>query len=146
MTIKVDLEKAFDRLKWSFIEETLKDVGFPEATINLIMHCITSPPCRSSGTAIHLRPSGQNEAYGKVTQSRRISLSSAWNDYPKLSAALLRLANGTPLRWEPTTPTIPSLFRRRSDHIQLQCQAADYAHPPSPGGLLHLLGAQGQSG
>lgn len=29
MIVKVDLEKAYDRLEWSFIQETLEDAGFP---------------------------------------------------------------------------------------------------------------------
>lgn len=29
MVIKVDLEKAYDRICWDFIEETILDVGFP---------------------------------------------------------------------------------------------------------------------
>ena len=30
MAVKVDLEKAYDRLSWCFIQETLKEVGLPE--------------------------------------------------------------------------------------------------------------------
>lgn len=42
MTTKVDLEKAFDRLNWTFIADTLIDVGIPEKLRSLIMHCITN--------------------------------------------------------------------------------------------------------
>ncbi|KAL4296187.1 hypothetical protein GQ457_12G022690 [Hibiscus cannabinus] len=42
MTIKVDLTKAFDRLRWDFNEDTLVDARFPAALITLIMHCVTS--------------------------------------------------------------------------------------------------------
>ena len=38
MLIKVDLEKAYDRLSWDFIKDILIKVGFPDSwTIN-IMH------------------------------------------------------------------------------------------------------------
>ena len=42
MAIKVDLEKAYDMLKWEFIRDTLRDAGFPTTLINLIMECISS--------------------------------------------------------------------------------------------------------
>ena len=42
MVIKIDLEKAFDRLEWSFIKMVLEHFGFPEMMINLIMSCVTS--------------------------------------------------------------------------------------------------------
>ena len=42
MAIKVDLEKAYDRLNWDFILDTLEDVGLPEQLINLIKKCITT--------------------------------------------------------------------------------------------------------
>lgn len=42
MTIKVDLEKAYDRLSWDFIEDTLFDVGFPQSLVRVIMQCVCS--------------------------------------------------------------------------------------------------------
>lgn len=42
MLIKLDLEKAFDRLEWSFIYKVLRFFNFPPRTTNLIMHCITT--------------------------------------------------------------------------------------------------------
>lgn len=42
MALKFDLEKAYDRLHWSFIKETLVFAGFPSSMINLIMECITT--------------------------------------------------------------------------------------------------------
>lgn len=46
MAIKIDLEKAYDRLKWSFIKDTLVDVGIPEKIVNLVWHCISSSSMR----------------------------------------------------------------------------------------------------
>ncbi|KAH9670245.1 hypothetical protein KPL70_016905 [Citrus sinensis] len=42
MAIKVDLEKAYDRLSWDFIHDTLKDVGLPKEFIRITMECITT--------------------------------------------------------------------------------------------------------
>lgn len=41
MIIKIDLEKAYDGLEWSFIKETLIDVGLPQPMVNVIMKCVT---------------------------------------------------------------------------------------------------------
>lgn len=42
LAIKVDLAKAYDRIRWSFIHAIFLEVGLPQGMIHLIMHCITS--------------------------------------------------------------------------------------------------------
>ena len=42
MAINVDLEKAYDGLSWSFIQETLQELNLPTMLINLIMEWITT--------------------------------------------------------------------------------------------------------
>ena len=42
MTIKIDLEKVYDRLEWSFIRDTLSLFRFPSHLIKLIMSCVSS--------------------------------------------------------------------------------------------------------
>ncbi|XP_061361919.1 uncharacterized protein LOC133305695, partial [Gastrolobium bilobum] len=42
MMVKVDLEKAYDRLDWDFVRETMKDVGFPESLTDLVYNCIST--------------------------------------------------------------------------------------------------------
>ncbi|XP_028775038.1 uncharacterized protein LOC114731914 [Neltuma alba] len=37
MAVKIDLEKAYDRMSWGFIEKVLKEVGLDEHVIKLIM-------------------------------------------------------------------------------------------------------------
>ena len=40
IAIKVDLEKAYDRLRWDFIRDILTLTGIPSSTVDLIMKCI----------------------------------------------------------------------------------------------------------
>ncbi|GLT60154.1 hypothetical protein SLA2020_329350 [Shorea laevis] len=40
--MKIDLEKAYDRIEWSFLEWVLRDVGIPESWISLIMFCVST--------------------------------------------------------------------------------------------------------
>lgn len=42
MAIKIDLEKAYDRINWDFVIFCLKESNFPPLLINLIRHCISS--------------------------------------------------------------------------------------------------------
>lgn len=42
MIIKLDLEKAYDCLEWSFIMDSLRLLGIPSSLKNIIYHCISS--------------------------------------------------------------------------------------------------------
>ena len=42
MAIKIDLEKAYHRIKWSFIREMLIYFNFPASLIEIIMSCVSS--------------------------------------------------------------------------------------------------------
>ncbi|KAK1293023.1 hypothetical protein QJS10_CPB17g01017 [Acorus calamus] len=41
--VKVDLRKAFDSVRWSFVKEVMKGLSFPPLIIELIMQCIQTP-------------------------------------------------------------------------------------------------------
>ena len=43
MAIKIDLEKAYDRLNWNIMEECLNECKFPPKLIKVIHHCISTP-------------------------------------------------------------------------------------------------------
>ena len=42
MAIKIDLEKAYDKLDWNFVNQTLQEVGVSAHLRNLIWHCIST--------------------------------------------------------------------------------------------------------
>jgi len=42
VAFKLDLEKAFDTVNWEFLNNCLHDFGYPDITIKLIMHCVSS--------------------------------------------------------------------------------------------------------
>ncbi|GKB03254.1 RNA-directed DNA polymerase, eukaryota, reverse transcriptase zinc-binding domain protein [Tanacetum coccineum] len=41
--LKIDIQKAYDIVSWSFLEEILHNYGFPESMIKWIMVCISTP-------------------------------------------------------------------------------------------------------
>lgn len=43
MVIKIELEKAYDKLSWNFIRDTLVDISFNNAWVRNLMKCIESP-------------------------------------------------------------------------------------------------------
>jgi hypothetical protein len=55
MAIKLDMSKAYDRVKWQFLEGIMRKLGFDEAWISLIMTCVCSV---SYSVLINGRPAG----------------------------------------------------------------------------------------
>jgi ribonuclease HI len=42
MAVKLDMSKAYDRVEWGFLEETMKRLGFAPQWIRLIMMCVST--------------------------------------------------------------------------------------------------------
>ena len=42
MAVKIDLEKGYDKLEWSFIRDVLVKINLPQNLIDLIMSCVSS--------------------------------------------------------------------------------------------------------
>ena len=43
MAVKVDLEKAYDKMNWNFLRETLQEIGLKLSIIDLIWNHISTP-------------------------------------------------------------------------------------------------------
>ncbi|CAN1148633.1 Putative ribonuclease H protein At1g65750, partial [Linum perenne] len=43
MVVKIDLAKAYDKIDWGFVKDTLCSVGVPDSLVEIIMACILSP-------------------------------------------------------------------------------------------------------
>lgn len=43
MSLKIDMEKAYDRLEWNFLLNVLKCFGFPSMWIQWVIQCVTTP-------------------------------------------------------------------------------------------------------
>ena len=42
MALKLDMSKAYDKVKWSFLEDLVRKMGFADRWINLVMICVTT--------------------------------------------------------------------------------------------------------
>lgn len=42
MAFKIDMEKAYDRLRWDFIKDTLEDAQMPQSFVRVIMQCLST--------------------------------------------------------------------------------------------------------
>ena len=72
MVVKIDLEKAFDHLEWSFIRMVLTHFGFPENIIRLILSCVST-------TSTSLLFNAPQEELDKVIPFHPIYSYYAWN-------------------------------------------------------------------
>lgn len=41
MLLKLDLKKAYDRIRWDFLEDTIRAAGMEERWVQWILQCIT---------------------------------------------------------------------------------------------------------
>lgn len=53
VALKLDVSKAYDRVKWSFLEQSMLRMGFSRRWVDLVMNCIitVSSPVIANGTA-----------------------------------------------------------------------------------------------
>ena len=121
MGLKLDFQKAYDRLEWPFLVQVLKNFGFHQKFINLIYQCISTVSftlflnggkCPSINPSRGLRQGGPLFPYlfiiGNNVLARMIIRSTAQ-----------RLING--IKIAPSTPGISKLFY--ADDVLLVCKA-----------------------
>lgn len=53
MILKLDLEKAYNRMEWAFVEETLRGISLPSSLINAITGIIRSSSCRLTWNGVY---------------------------------------------------------------------------------------------
>ena len=56
VSLKLDISKAYDRVKWGFLEHIMRRLGFTEKWVHLVMNCITTTSLSIliNGTATNL--------------------------------------------------------------------------------------------
>lgn len=75
---KIDPEKAYDRIKWPFLSEVLRQVGFQELMIKLIMNCTTMTTFQFYGMGRNLRGLHHLGVSGKEIPSSHTSSFCVW--------------------------------------------------------------------
>lgn len=78
MLLKMKIEKAFDRMKWSFIRRSLTFFNFTPQLISLICHVCQQLPLLYFSMAHQLISSPPHVVLGKVIHSPLISLFYVW--------------------------------------------------------------------
>ncbi|XP_038987981.1 uncharacterized protein LOC120112503 [Phoenix dactylifera] len=70
MGIKLDMERAYDMMRWDFVQQSLQGFGFPEAWIRWVMGCIRAP---SFAILVNGSPSRYFESSGGLRQGCPLS-------------------------------------------------------------------------
>lgn len=97
MAIKIDLEKAYDRLNWDFVKHTLQDIGLPQSYIDLVWYCISTPWMRVIWNGEALEEFTPSRGSARVTIYPLTCSSFVWRYYLSLSKLLLTKSFGNPL-------------------------------------------------
>ncbi|XP_050242398.1 uncharacterized protein LOC126691394 [Quercus robur] len=79
MVVKIDLEKAYDCLEWSFIRMVLIHFGFPVNIIKLILSCVSTTSTSLLFNGSKLNPFVHQEELDKVIPFHPIYSFYAWN-------------------------------------------------------------------
>ena len=81
MLLKLDLEKAYDRLRWDFLEDTLRAAGLFENWVKRIMECVFGPSMCILWNGEKSEPFKPSRGLRQGDPLSRTCLSYAWRDY-----------------------------------------------------------------
>ena len=79
MALKIDLEKAYDKLEWSFIRDMMIRANFPEDLVELIMSCVSTVSTEIMVNGEALEPIYPSRGLGKATLFHRTFSSYVWS-------------------------------------------------------------------
>jgi len=81
MSIKIDLEKAYDRIKWKFVKNYLEECKIPLISLKQSIIAYLPLATKLCGMGIKLTLSSPLEEFGMETLSPLISLLFLWRGY-----------------------------------------------------------------
>ena len=79
MLVKIDLEKVYDKLEWSFIKMVLEHFGFPPNIVKLIMNCVSTTSTTILSMGISWTPSIPLKELGKGIPSPLTYFCCVWS-------------------------------------------------------------------
>ena len=79
MALKLDMEKAYDRIEWDFIIKCFEELGFHPKWVRWIKECISSFPALYYLMGIRLVSLDQLVVFVKKTRYLPIFSSFLWN-------------------------------------------------------------------
>ena len=98
MAIKVDLEKAYNKLEWSFTRGMLIRANLPANLIELIMSCVSTVSTSILVNGEALDPIYPQKGLGKETHSPHTCLFCVWTSLANLSKKNVRQKCGSLLK------------------------------------------------
>lgn len=112
MAIKIDMKKAYDRLRWDFIRSMPEDASIPSSMVRLIMNCMSTSSMQvlwNGGSTDEFKPTRGIRQRDPMSP---ICLFLLWNDLGMLLIELPRMDVGLQLCWVVEGLLCPIYFLR----------------------------------
>lgn len=112
MVIKIDFDKAYDSVRWSFLELALMEMELPPISLNVSCGAFGLPRMRSFGMGLNQPPSPPPEVFAKATHYLLTCSLLSWRDYPDIFKKKLLIMCGSQCSSVEELPLSPILFLR----------------------------------